>query len=360
MEQYHSLLKEILGRGDVMFEPRTEEFILGLGGWQSIYDLRDGFPLMTTKNVPPRLPFEELFWKLRGERNVKSLVDRNVHIWTANAFDRHLKKNGLRDKFPKHSSQWNEKFKEYSETILNHPHPTPIAGDLGPVYGYQWRHWKNSEGKEIDQLENLLNNINEKPGSRYHLLSAWNVGDLPEMALGPCPMIHQFSVFGNNLDLSMYQRSCDVFLGVPFNIAQDSLFLAMMAKHAGSTPRKFIHSYGNVHSYLGVSPRSDFWMDSKNVKDFQYRFRHSERGLDYLSLRAWYLNEAPPEREGSERKDHIPFILEQLSKSPRPKLPSIELKDVPFREAVEMNAMDYATIKDYNPEKWDSKAEMAA
>src|SRR3989344_2333780 len=140
MEQYHQLLKEILGKGDVMYEPRTEEFILGIGGWQSKYDLRKGFPLMTTKNVPPRLPFEELFWKLRGERNVKGLVDRNVHIWTANAFDRYLKNKGLREDFPKHSSQWNEEFARYKDRLALDSEFASTAGDLGPVYGYQWRH----------------------------------------------------------------------------------------------------------------------------------------------------------------------------------------------------------------------------
>ncbi|MDP3992210.1 MAG: thymidylate synthase [Nanoarchaeota archaeon] len=359
MEQYHELLKRILGHGDVQFEPRTQEYILGISAWQSVYDLREGFPLVTTKNVPSRLPFEELFWKLRGERNVKSLVDKKVHIWTANAFDRYLKINGLQGQFPKHSQQWNEEFEIYKDRLAKDSNFAG-AGDLGPVYGFQWRHWKNSGGKEIDQLANLLAGIPKKPGSRYHVLSSWNVGDLPDMAIGPCPFWHQFSVFGKNMDLTTVQRSCDVFLGVPFNIAQDSLLVHMVANETGFEPRFFNHSYVNVHSYLGVPPRAYFWTDKRNVGEFQKRFKGIEDKSKYLDLRKWYIINAPPESPGNEKKDHIPFILEQLSKTPK-ELPSIKIKSgTPLLEAIQMPALDYAEILNYNPEKWDSKAEMAA
>ena len=183
---------------------------MGISGDQSIYDLDEGFPLVTTKNVPYRLPFEELFWKLRGERSAKSLFDKNINIWNGNAFDRYLRNSGLEDKFPKHSQEWLDEFENFKERMKK----GEIDGDLGPVYGHQWRHWKDSENKEIDQLENVLKGIKKKPGSRYHVMSAWNVGDLSDMAIGPCPTIHQFNVFGENLDLNVYQRSCDVFLGV--------------------------------------------------------------------------------------------------------------------------------------------------
>ncbi len=360
MEQYHKLLKRILGHGDVQFEPRTQEYILGISAWQSVYDLRDGFPLMTTKNVPPRLPFEELFWKLRGERNVKSLVDKNVHIWTANAFDRYLKRNGLREKFPKHSQGWNQGFEEYKDKIANDPDFAFVKGDLGPVYGYQWRHWKKQDGEEVDQLTNLLKGVPEKPGSRYHILSSWNVGDLPDMALGPCPFWHQFSIFGENMDLTTVQRSCDVFLGVPFNIAQDSLLVNMVANETGFRPRFFNHSYVNVHSYLGVPPRTNFWADEKNVRKFQQIFRRIKDRSEYLDLREWYLKNSSEESPGNERKDHIPFILEQLSKIPK-KLPQLQIKKrVSLLEAIEMPVMNYLEVQDYDPYKWDSKAEMAA
>lgn len=357
MRQYRQLLKEVLGRGDVQFEPRTQEYTLGISAWLSTYDLRQGFPLVTTKNVPPRLPFEELFWKLRGERNVKSLFDKNVHIWDANAFDRYLKKIGLEKEFPKHSPQWNDRFEWYKTRLQMLPER--VSDDLGPVYGYQWRHWKDSSGKEVDQLKNLLRNIKEKPGSRYHILSSWNVGDIPDMALGPCPFWHQFTVYRNQLDLTMVQRSCDVFLGVPFNIAQDSLLTHMIANEAGLQPRFFNHSYINVHSYLGVPPRADFWVDERNVKEFQGRFRKIRDKSECLDLREWYLKNAPAESPGNERKDHIPFILEQLSKE-YAQLPTLEIKNVPLMNAIQGNAMDFAAIKDYNPSHWDSRAVMAA
>ena len=360
MKQYHQLLKEILGRGEVQFEPRTEEYILGISSWSSVYDLGKSFPLMTTKNVPPRLPFEELFWKLRGERNVKSLVDKNIHIWTPNAFDRYLKTNNLKSKFPKHSQEWNEEFEKYKGRIASDSEFAEIAGDLGPVYGYQWRHWKDSKGNEVDQLKKLLSGIREKPGSRYHILSAWNVGDLPDMALGPCPFWHQFTVYGKKLDLTMVQRSCDVFLGVPFNIAQDSLLARMVANETDLQARHFNHHYMNTHAYLGVPPRSDFWIDDKNVEEFQARFNRVEDKEQYLDLKEWYLKNTSQESPGNERKDHIPFILEQLSKSVG-SLPSLCIEEgVPLLEAIQMSALDYVGVVGYKPEKWDAKAEMAA
>ena len=359
MEQYHQLLKEILGRGDVQFEPRTQEYIIGISAWQSNYDLREGFPLITTKNVPPRLPFEELFWKLRGERNVKSLIDRNIHIWDANAFDKHLKNNGLREKIPKHSQEWNEEFEIYKNKLSENPNFTN-EGDLGPVYGYQWRHWKKQDGEEVDQLSNLLKGIKEKPGSRYHILSSWNVGELTDMALGPCPFWHQFSVFGGNIDLTMVQRSCDVFLGVPFNIAQDSLLTHMVANETDLNPRFFNHSYVNVHAYLGVPPRAEFWTNEKNVKEFQGNFNEIVKKSEYSDLKEWYTEKAPQESHGNEKKDHIPFILEQLSKSQK-ELPSLKIREeIPLLEAINNPVGEYVEVVGYDPHKWKSKANMAA
>jgi thymidylate synthase len=393
MEQYHAVLKQILGKGDVQYEPRTQEYILGISASQSTYDLREGFPLMTTKNVPPRLPFEELFWKLRGERNVKGLVDRNVNIWTANAFDRYLKVNGWNKEIPKHSKEWNEGFARYSERIKEDPIFAKNAGDLGPVYGYQWRHWgagndllefykrlkstfnidlfervpeliRNEnlfDKKEIDHKNKMLKGIKERPGSRYHALSAWNVADLEKMALGPCPFWHQFSVFGNKfLDLTVSQRSNDIYLGVPFNIAQDALFLELVANETGLQPRYFNHQTVNTHAYLGVPPRANFWMNEENVKEFQNQFREIKERDQYPQLKEWYLKNAPSESDGNERKDHIPYILEQLSKEPRA-LPSLRIKQkVPFMEAINMAPLDIVEIINYNPHKWDSKATMAS
>ena len=375
MHQYHDLLKRVLGEGDVQFEPRTQEYTIGISSDSRTYDLREGFPLVTTKNVPPRLPFEELFWKLRGERNVKSLVDRNVNIWTANAFDRHLKTQGIQSKFPKHSAEWNSEFEDYQVRLKQDSNSEPTIGDLGPVYGHQWRHWKkpvfvkgHSEGiewvsdewriEEIDQLEHLVGGIKKKPGSRYHVLNAWNPSELADMALGPCPFWHQFTVYGNKIDLTMVQRSCDVFLGVPFNIAQDSLLLHMVARETGLEPRKFNHSLVNVHAYLGVVPRANFWADDKNVKEFQEEFNAVSNREGYLELRGKYLKIAGSESEGNERKDHIPFILEQLSKEPRD-LPSIKLVDIPLLEAIQKPVVDVVHISGYDSHKWDSKAIMA-
>jgi thymidylate synthase len=360
-KQYQSLLKEVLKNGDVFYEPRTEEYVIGISSYVLNYDLREGFPNLTTKKVPVRLPIEELFWKLRGEKNVKSLVERDVNIWTANAFDRYLKTSGLfKEEIPKHTSKWNEEFDYYKERIKADPEFAMWAGDLGPVYGFQWRHWEKKNGEEVDQLVNAINGIKNNPGSRYHALSAWNVGELEEMAIGPCPFWHQFSVYGKYLDLTVTQRSNDSFLGNPFNDTQDAAFLILMANETGLIPRYFHHQTINTHIYLGVAPRSNFWEDEKNVKKFKEKFRGIKNREEYLVLRDEYLKKAPEESEGNERKDHLPLVLEQLSKKPL-KLPTMELinPDLPFLEAIELPAMEVFQLKNYNYSKWDSKAVMA-
>jgi thymidylate synthase len=361
MKQYQSLLTEILMYGDVTDEPRTQQRTIGITGTQREYDLREGYPLLTTKNVPLRLVIEELFWKLRGERNVKSLFDANVHIWDDNAFDRYLKNRGLNDEFPKNTQEWEAEFSRYKNRLSTQlPEVTDNIGDLGPVYGFQWRHWKDKNGNEVDQLEKLIDSITNNPGGRYHTLSSWNVGDLPEMALGPCPMWHQFSDYGEYLDLVMFQRSCDTFLGVPFNMAQDSALLHLVAKEVGLKPRKFAHHFGNLHIYLGVEPRSGFWTNKPKVQEFRERLSEISERIHYADLRDWYIKTAPPEDPVNEHKDHVPFVLTQLSKTPRDAPELIITKDVPLIEAIKMPAQEVMKVKNYKPHKWDARARMAA
>ena len=358
MVQYHALLRKILIEGDSQFNERTKNGMIGISGAQSEYDLREGFPLSTTKPVAMGLVGEELFWMLRGDTNIKRLNDANVRIWHANAFQHDLNKRGLDKKIKKHTPEWDEGFERYAVNI-NDPDFAAKHGDLGPIYGHQWRHWPDGKGGEIDQVKNIVEGIKSQPGSRYHLLSAWNVADLPDMGLGPCHPVSQFNVWEDNLDVNMFQRSCDVYLGVPFNIAQYSLLNQLVANETGLKARKFIHSYGNVHVYNGVAPRSEFLKNPRNLEEFKNRVINVGNREEYMNVREWYIENALEESAGNERKDHIPFVLEQLSKKPR-SLPTINLEDLPFYDLIERPASEMIRVDGYDPHKWDSRAEMAA
>lgn len=209
MQQYHQLLQHILDHG-IKKGDRTGTGTLSVFGYQMRYDLSKGFPLVTTKKCHTRSIFHELLWFLAGDTNIQYLKDNKVSIW-----DKWANENG----------------------------------DLGPVYGYQWRHWPDGKGGEIDQIKNLVDQIKNNPNSRRLLVSAWNVADVDQMALPPCHLLFQFYVADGKLSCQLYQRSADVFLGVPFNIASYALFLAMVAQVCGLEPGEFIHTLGDAHLY---------------------------------------------------------------------------------------------------------------
>ena len=210
MQAYLDLLQRILDDGAVKGD-RTGTGTRSVFGHQMRFDLADGFPLVTTKKVHTRSVFAELLWFLRGDTNVKWLQDRGVTIW----------------------DEWAD-----------------ADGDLGPVYGYQWRSWPAPEGRHIDQLAAVIEGIRADPDSRRHLVSAWNVADLPRMALAPCHALFQFYVADGRLSCQLYQRSGDLFLGVPFNIASYALLTHMVAQVSGLEVGDFVHTLGDAHLYL--------------------------------------------------------------------------------------------------------------
>lgn len=210
MEQYHQLLQHILDNG-TRKEDRTGTGTLSVFGYQMRFDLQQGFPLVTTKKVHLRSIIVELLWFLRGDTNVQYLHDHNVTIW----------------------DEWADE-----------------NGDLGPVYGRQWRCWPTADGKTIDQISTLVDQLKTNPDSRRLLVSAWNVADVDQMALPPCHSLFQFYVADGRLSCQLYQRSADTFLGVPFNIASYALLTMMLAQVCGLKPGEFIHTFGDAHLYL--------------------------------------------------------------------------------------------------------------
>lgn len=209
MQQYHDLLRHILANG-VAKTDRTGTGTISCFGYQMRFDLAKGFPLVTTKKLHLKSIIYELLWFLKGDTNTKYLTDHGVSIW----------------------NEWaNEN------------------GDLGPVYGKQWRSWQGADGKVIDQITDVLNQLKHNPDSRRMIVSAWNVGELSQMALMPCHSLFQFYVADGKLSCQLYQRSADVFLGVPFNIASYALLTMMMAQVTGLQYGDFVHSFGDVHIY---------------------------------------------------------------------------------------------------------------
>jgi thymidylate synthase len=209
MQQYLDLVRTILEHGNAKSD-RTGTGTLSLFGHQLRFDLQAGFPLVTTKKVHLRSIIIELLWFLRGETNVQFLRENNVTIW----------------------DEWAD-----------------ANGELGPVYGYQWRNWPAPDGRHIDQISRILADIKRNPDSRRHVVSAWNVADLDAMALQPCHALFQFYVANGRLSCHLYQRSADVFLGVPFNIASYALLTMMAAQVCDLEPGDFVHSFGDVHLY---------------------------------------------------------------------------------------------------------------
>jgi len=210
MRAYLDLLQDILDHGVVKGD-RTGTGTRSVFGRQLRFDLRAGFPLLTTKKLHTRSIIHELLWFIRGETNVQYLNERGVGIW----------------------DEWADE-----------------QGDLGPIYGYQWRSWPAPDGRAIDQLSQVIEQIRTNPDSRRLIVSAWNVAQIPEMALPPCHALFQFYVAGGRLSCQLYQRSADVFLGVPFNIASYSLLTMMVAQVSGLAPGEFVHTFGDVHLYL--------------------------------------------------------------------------------------------------------------
>lgn len=251
-EQYLGLVKEILDTG-TQKKDRTGIGTVSIFGAQRKYDLRKGFPLLTTKKVSFDGILRELLWFLKGDTNIKYLVDNNVHIWDEWPFQDYLIAQNLVEKFPMYSDEWKAEKKSFIERIMTDTDFAKQWGELGPVYGKQWRRWEGNNGNVFDQIQMAMDQIKKNPDSRRILVSAWNVSDVVSHKKTAPPLCHtlfQFYVANGRLDLQLYQRSADVALGVPYNVASYSILLMMMAQECGLEPGIFVHTTGDTHLYL--------------------------------------------------------------------------------------------------------------
>lgn len=250
MRQYLGLLQDIAENG-VQKTDRTGVGTLSVFGRQLRFDLSQGFPAVTTKKLFMRAIVHELLWFLQGSSNIKYLVDNDVHIWDEWPFKAYLQKQ--HKPVPEvNSPAWKAGIAEFSARIVAEPTFAKANGELGPVYGYQWRSWPTPGGGHIDQIAQLVDTIKHAPDSRRMIVSAWNVADIEAMAkagLPPCHCLFQFYVANGKLSCQLYQRSADMFLGVPFNIASYALLTLMIAQVTGLQPGEFIHTFGDAHIY---------------------------------------------------------------------------------------------------------------
>ena len=247
MKQYLDLVRHIRDHGTIK-EDRTGTGTVSIFGYQMRFNLADGFPLVTTKRVHLKSILHELLWFIKGDTNIKYLVQNGVGIWNDWPYQNWLRETGQAQNLKMYSSEWRLVMKEFIERIKSDDTFARQYGDLGPVYGKQWRNFGG-----VDQLANLVNDIKTNPDSRRLIVSAWNPQDIPVMiksGLPPCHSLFQFYVVEGRLSCQLYQRSADVFLGVPFNIASYAILTIMIAQVTGLRPGDFIHTFGDAHLYL--------------------------------------------------------------------------------------------------------------
>ncbi|QPC46622.1 thymidylate synthase [Mangrovibacillus cuniculi] len=260
MKVYHELCEKILSEGTKK-EDRTCVGTISIFGHQMRFDLSEGFPLLTTKRVPFKLIASELLWFIKGDTNIRYLLEHNNHIWDEWAFKNWVESDvysgpdmtnfGIR---AEEDSSFKQRYLQQLEIFRNHVLQDDVFaakfGDLGNVYGKQWREWKTSSGETVDQLKELVEAIKNNPDSRRLIVSAWNPEDIPSMALPPCHTMFQFYVAEGKLSCHLYQRSGDVFLGIPFNIASYALLTHIIAEMTDLEVGEFIHTIGDAHIYV--------------------------------------------------------------------------------------------------------------
>ncbi|GEO63068.1 thymidylate synthase [Companilactobacillus nantensis] len=300
-QQYLDLLRYVLENGHKKSD-RTGTGTISTFGYQMRFDLQESFPLLTTKKIPFGLIKSELLWFLHGDTNIKYLLEHNNHIWDEWAFKNYIespeytgpdmtdfgRRSLIDDEF---AQAYKFEKKQFDEAILNDPQFSEKFGNLGDVYGAQWRHWQKRDGGIIDQIKNVIHQIKTTPDSRRLIVSAWNPEDVPTMALPPCHTLFQFYVNDGKLSCQLYQRSGDLFLGVPFNIASYALLTHLIARETGLEVGEFIHTLGDAHIYsnhveqvktqLGRQPvagpqleitsdKSIFEIDTKDIRVTDY------------------------------------------------------------------------------------------
>lgn len=281
-QAYLQLCEDILENG-FKKDDRTNTGTYSMFGKQIRFDLQDGFPLLTTKRVAFRLIASELLWFLKGDTNIRYLLEHNNNIWNEWAFQKWIESEeydgpdmsnfGIRSQQDEAFKEvYVEKMNEFKERILTDDAFAERFGDLGFVYGKQWRHWETSSSETIDQIKDVIHSIKTNPDSRRHIVSAWNPEDIPHMALPPCHTLFQFYVVDGKLSCQLYQRSADVFLGVPFNIASYALLTHLIAKECGLEVGEFVHTFGDVHIY------------SNHVEQVKLQLSREKKSLPTLSI----------------------------------------------------------------------------
>lgn len=260
MKAYQQLVQHIIDSGHKK-EDRTGVGTISVFGYQMRFDLNEGFPLLTTKRVPFGLIKSELLWFLRGDTNIRYLLEHNNHIWDEWAFERYVKSDtytgpdmtdfGLKAvEDEAFNTIYQTEMKKFQDKVLSDADFAAEFGELGDVYGKQWRSWEMRNGDTIDQIAQVIQQIKDTPDSRRLIVSAWNPEDVPHSALPPCHTLFQFYVQDGRLSCQLYQRSADVFLGVPFNIASYALLTHLIARETGLEVGEFVHTLGDAHLYL--------------------------------------------------------------------------------------------------------------
>ena len=293
-KQYKELLTKILEEGTTKTD-RTGTGTKSIFGYQMRFDLQKGFPLLTTKRVPFGLIKSELLWFLHGDTNIRYLLEHNNHIWDEWAFKRYVEsadytgedmtdfgRRSLQD--PEFKEVYEKELETFCQRILNEDEFAAKYGELGNIYGSQWRHWKTTQGETIDQLAQVIEMLKTSPDSRRLLVSAWNPEDVPSMALPPCHTMFQFYVADGKLSCQLYQRSADVFLGVPFNIASYALLTHLIANEVGLEVGEFVHTLGDAHLYLNHLEQVDLQLSRETYELPQLVLKHPEKSLYDLEV----------------------------------------------------------------------------
>lgn len=294
-KQYQDLVKFVLENGDRKTD-RTGVGTVSTFGYQMRFDLNEGFPLLTSKRVPFKLVKSELLWFLRGDTNIRYLLENNNHIWDEWAFERYVKSDayhgpdmtdfGLKAiEDPEFNAVYKEEMKKFQEKILADEAFATIYGELGDVYGKQWRSWELRDGGTLDQIANVIEQIKNNPDSRRLIVTAWNPEDVPNAALPPCHTLFQFYVNDGKLSCQLYQRSADIFLGVPFNIASYALLTHLIARETGLAVGEFVHTLGDAHLYSNHLEQAELLI-SRDVRSLPTLHIEGDAPIDQIHIDA--------------------------------------------------------------------------